>query len=62
MLLDGINKLLWGDIGSQINYFEARPLEHHGHQVFTDVMQITLHRADHVGTHPGGIGFRQQRF
>jgi hypothetical protein len=47
VLLDGGDELLGRHVASQIDDLEARPFQHHGHQVLADVVEVPLGGADH---------------
>lgn len=50
-------ELVHGHIHAQVDYLEAGGLDHHGHQVFADVVEITGHGADDdLAQSAGGAG------
>ena len=60
MLLQSLKVVLYGVIDANIVDLKTRALQHHGHQVFADVVDVALDRANHHGPHGLGAGFRQQ--
>ena len=47
-------------VNADIKYFEAGTLEHHAHEILSDVMDIPFHGADHNTAHRFRPGFGQQ--
>ena len=47
--------------GAQIDDAEVGALEHHGHEVFADVVEVALHGADHGGEFRLDAGLGEQR-
>ena len=56
----GRQKSIRVDVDPQVDHFEAAALHHHGHQVLTDVVDISLDRADHHRPDWRGAGLGQQ--
>ena len=46
LLLSGLNEGLGGDVGAQVNNFQALAFQHHLDQVLADVVQVALDGAD----------------
>ena len=48
-------------VDAQIDHLEPGALEHHGHEVLPDVVDVALHGADHHLAHPRGARLGEQR-
>ena len=45
---DRLHELLGSTVHAQVHDLEAGPFQHDDHEVLTDIVDVALHRADHV--------------